>query len=65
MALTITVTDQTTIGLIRLYRQYVREQDQIEGTVRDLAEGLVITFLDEHHRFREWRKANAMNTHAG
>lgn len=62
--LTITVTDQTTIDLIRLYRQYVREEDQTDGTVRDLAEGLVITFLDEHHQFREWRNANAMNTRA-
>lgn len=60
MAITITITDPDTIALLRSYRRFIGEVDQVSGpvTLSDAAEGLVIGCLDEHQRFRAWQQRN-------
>lgn len=42
MAVTITLTNASTIALLELYRQYVGDVDLACGSISELAEGLVI-----------------------
>jgi len=64
MAVTITLTNASTIALLELYRQYVGDVDLACGSISELAEGLVIASLDEHNRFRQWRRQNPAEVQA-
>lgn len=64
MAVTITLTNASTIALLELYRQYVGDVDLACGSTSELAEGLVIASLDEHSRFRQWRRKNPAEVQA-
>jgi len=56
MALVISITDADTVALLERYRHYVDQVDGESGTLEQLAEGLMLGMLDEHHRFREWSR---------
>jgi len=54
MPITVTITDPATIQLLARYRQFIAQEDQVEGTLDQAAEGLILGCLDEHHRFNTW-----------
>ncbi len=64
MAITLILSDASTITLLELYRLYFGDVDQAYGSISELAEGLVIGSLDEHCRFRQWRRRNPAKVQA-
>lgn len=54
MPITVTITDPATIQLLARYRQFIAQEDQVEGTLDQAAEGLILGCLDEHDRFNTW-----------
>lgn len=54
LSLNITITDPQTIALLRQYSHYISQVEQIEGTLDELAQGLVVGCIDEHPAFRRW-----------
>lgn len=52
----ITITDPATIDLLQRYAQYLEKVDGVTGTMDQLAEGMILGFLDEHTQFRWWDK---------
>jgi len=48
------ISDAKTLELLRQYKQYVAQEDGVTGSINQLAEGLMVGCLDEHHRLREW-----------
>lgn len=54
MPITVTIDDAATIQLLARYRQFIAQEDLVEGTLDQAAEGLILGCLDEHHRFNAW-----------
>lgn len=57
-ALTITFDDPDTIKLLLQYRAFIESEDDVQGTIREMAEGLIVGCLDDHSRFQSWSKAH-------
>lgn len=57
-SLTLTFDDPQTVALLLQYSQFIRQEDGVEGTLQEVAAGLVVGCLDEHHRFAKWAKEN-------
>lgn len=56
MPLTLTFKDPETIRLMLRYAQYISLRDGVTGTVEQVAEGVILGFLDEHPNFNEWHR---------
>lgn len=56
MPITVVIDDPATIQLLAKYRQFIAQEDFVEGTLDQAAEGLLLGCLDEHHRFNTWCK---------
>lgn len=54
MSIIIKITDPETAALLRQYTQYIAQVDGVTGSLSQVAEGLVLGYLDEHSQFREW-----------
>jgi hypothetical protein len=54
MPITVKIDDPATIQLLARYRQFISQEDHVEGTLDQAAEGLILGCLDEHHRFNAW-----------
>ncbi|CAD2265251.1 hypothetical protein X12_004524 (plasmid) [Xanthomonas arboricola] len=50
------ITDPETVALLESYRQFLGQVDEVSGSLDDVTQGLVLGLLDEHARFREWRR---------
>ena len=59
MQLTITLDDPDTIALLREYSRFIEQADAAQGTIDQVAEGLILMYLDEHGDFVQWRRANS------
>ena len=54
MPITITITDPATIEMLAQYQEFIRAKDDCEGTIDQVAEGLMLGYLDEHDDFVDW-----------
>jgi hypothetical protein len=52
--LTITIDDPDTILLLKKYRRFISQEDAVDGTMDQIAEGLILTMLDDNGRFADW-----------
>ena len=57
MPLTVTFKDPETIALVMRYAQFMEQRDGVGGTIEQVAEGLIIGYLDEHPSFVQWHRA--------
>ncbi|PPU05233.1 hypothetical protein XacyCFBP2565_21975 [Xanthomonas arboricola pv. corylina] len=64
MAVTIKINDPQTIELLQSYSQFLSQVDGVGGTLDDVAEGIVFALLDEHMRFRQWRRGTCTEARA-
>ena len=55
----IQISDPDTISLINDYVQYLSQVDGIRGSADQIAESMVLGFIDEHTQFRSWRRTQA------
>jgi len=58
MQLMITIEDPDTILLLQKYRRFIAQEDAVDGSMDEIAEGLILGLLDEHRRFASWCKEN-------
>lgn len=56
-ALTLTFNDPQTIALLLQYKQYL-QQEGIDGTLQEVAAGLIVGSMDENPAFTRWTKQN-------
>lgn len=56
----ITISDPATILLLRRYRQFLAEQDCVEGSMGQIVEGMALAFMDDHERFGDWCRQRAL-----
>lgn len=52
----IEISDPDTVLLINDYIRYLRQVDGIKGSMDQVAESMLLGFIDEHAQFRCWRK---------
>lgn len=58
VSFTINITDPQTIALLQKYRQYVSQVERVDGSLDEIAQGLVIGCIDENSEFRHWCRAS-------
>lgn len=51
--------DPDTVSLINDYIRYLSQVDGIKGSADQIAESMVLGFIDEHAQFRSWRRMQA------
>lgn len=56
----IRISDPETVLLLERYRQFLAEEDCVEGSMGQIVEGMVLAFLDDHVRFGAWCKQRAL-----
>ena len=56
----IRISDPETVLLLERYRQFLAEEDCVEGSMRQIVEGMALAFLDDHERFGTWCKQHAL-----
>lgn len=52
----IEINDPDTVLLINDYVRYLRQVDGVKGSTDQVAESMLLGFIDEHAQFRCWRK---------
>lgn len=52
----IEINDPDTVLLINDYVRYLRQVDGVKGSTDQVAESMLLGFIDEHTQFRCWRK---------
>jgi len=57
--LDIEINDPDTVLLINDYIRYLRQVDGVKGSADQVAESMLLGFIDEHTQFRYWRKTQA------
>lgn len=57
----IKIDDPDTVAIIHDYTRYLQQVDEIESSVDQAAESMLLGFIDEHVQFRSWRR---MQDHA-
>ena len=55
----IQIRDPDTVLLIHDYIRYLSQVDGVKGTADQIAESMVLGFIDEHAQFRSWRRTQA------
>lgn len=58
-ALTLTFNDPQTIALLLQYKQFL-QQEGIDGTLQEVAAGLIVGSMDENPAFTRWTKQNKL-----
>ncbi len=53
--LTITISDPDTIALLQKYQRFIEQTDSVDGSLDQIAEGLILGSIDEHPQFTQWR----------
>ncbi|MCD0253124.1 hypothetical protein JWH16_04545 [Xanthomonas campestris pv. campestris] len=56
--LTLTFNDPQTIALLLQYSKFLKQEEGLDGTLQEIAAGLVVGSLDENISFTQWSKAN-------
>lgn len=59
MQLTITINDPETILKLQRYRQFLAEEDVVDGSMDQIAEGMMLGHMGDHDRFLDWCVSNA------
>jgi len=62
MTITVKIRDPETIALLQRYERFLQVEDECEGSMDQIAEGLILGFLDEHRRFAAWQSTEAATT---
>lgn len=57
----IEISDPDTVSLINDYVRYLRQVDGVNGSTHEVAESMVLGFVDEHAQFRNWRRMQAQS----
>lgn len=57
--LILTITDPATIEMLVRYKTFLKVEDEAAGSMNEIAEGLIVGFLDGHDRFADWRHSAA------
>lgn len=64
----ITINDPETVLQLQRYRQFLADEDGVNGSMEQIIEGIALAFMDEHDNFRAWctkqALANAEGAHA-
>lgn len=58
-SLTLVINDPQTIKLLLKYRTFLEQEDGLQGTLNEVAAGLVVGCLDENLRFTRWTREHA------
>lgn len=61
----ISISDPETILLLQSYRQFLVEEDGVNGTMQQIVEGMALTFMDDHDDFRAWCRKRALSASKG
>lgn len=58
----IEISDPDTVLLINDYIRYLKQVDGVRGSADQVAESMLLGFIDEHTQFRNWRRTHAQPT---
>ena len=61
----ITINDPATVLQLQRYRQFLAEEDGVNGSMEQIIEGMALAFMDEHDNFRVWCTKHATATAKG
>jgi len=62
--LTLIIDDPQTVALLQQYKEFLQHEG-IDGSLQEVAAGLIVGSMDENHAFTRWTKTNRAQGAAG